>query len=166
MIDDCADSEKERECKIDTQTCSPAKKLHFDGHHKTSSDVEFVNVFELDHCYDDLDGPVDKTVPLYRLLSEFERELNCSALEENKATFNVVLEMVNKIAQELSVTYKIFEECYVLPVGSFIENTKIGRPDELDFSISLSCFENFDKLDSLYTKSTRYCLMISLLFPW
>ena len=33
-----------------------------------------------------------------------------------------------------------------------MENTKIGRPDEFDFSVILPYFENFDKLDSLFSK--------------
>ena len=156
--DDCADAEEERECEIDLQTNSSAKELHVDGSHKTSSEKEFENVFEPDHWYDDLDDPVDKTVPLYRLLSQFESDVNCTALEENKAIFNVVLEMVNKTAQELTVKYKVFEECYVLPVGSFMENTKIGSPDEFDFSIILPYFKNFDKLDSLYNKEYEVLL--------
>ena len=156
--DDCADAEKERECEIDVQTNNSAKELHVDGSHKTSSDEEFENVFEPAHWFDDLDDPVDKTVPLYRLLSEFESDLNCTTLEENKAIFNVVLEMVNKTAQELSVKYKVFEECYVLPVGSFMENSKIGRPDEFDFSVILPYLGNFDKLDSLYNNECEVLL--------
>ena len=151
---DSTDAEKERECKIDIQTNSSAKEPHADASSltKTSSDKEFENVFEPDHWHDDLDGPVAKTVPLYQLLSECESDSNCTALEESKAIFNVVLETMNKTAQELSVKYKVFKECYVLPVGNFVENTKIGRPDEFDFSVILPYFENFDKLDSLFSK--------------
>ena len=47
----------------------------------------------------------------------------------------------------------MFEECYVLPAGgSFIENTKIGKPDEFDFAIILQYFKNFDKFYSLYKR--------------
>ena len=39
-----------------------------------------------------------------------------------------------------------------------MENTKIGRPDEFDFSVILPYFENFDKLDSLYNKEYKVFL--------
>ena len=84
--------------------------------------------------------------------------MNYTVLEENKVIFNVVLEMVNRTAQELTVKYKVFEECCVLPVGSFMENTKIGSADEFDFSVILPYFKNFDRLDSPYNKDYEVLL--------
>ena len=156
--DECTDAEKDRECEIDIQSNSSAKKQHVDGSHKTSPDEDYENVFEPTHWQFDLDAPVDKTVPLYRLLSQFEPELNCTTLKENKAIFNVVLETMSKTAQELSAKYKVFEECYVLPVGSFMENTKIGKPDEFDFAVILPYFKNFDKFNSLFSKDHNVLL--------
>ena len=89
---------KEKECEFDIQSNSSAKKQHDDKSHKSYSDEDLQNVFESTHWCDELDDPVEKTVPLYRLLSQFELELNCATLEENKAIFNVVLEIMNKIA--------------------------------------------------------------------
>ena len=156
--DECNDAEKDRECEFDIQSNNSAKKQHVDGSDKTSPDEDYENDFEPIHWWDDLDAPVDKTVPLYRLLSQFEPELNCTTLKESKVIFNVLLEMMSKTAQELSAKYKVFEECYVLPVGSFMENIKIGKPDEFDFAVILPYFKNFDKLNSLYNKEHKVLL--------
>lgn len=101
--------------------------------------------FEPDHWASDLSAPVDNNVPLCHLLHFMEPELNGSG-NESKEILEEMTEMMRKTTEKLHSCYLVFENCYVIPVGSVAENTKIGKADEFDYAVVLPYFKTFDKL--------------------
>lgn len=53
--------------------------------------------------------------------------------------------MMRKIFEKLELCYIVFEWCYVIFVGSMVENIKIGKVDEFDYVVVFFYFEYFDK---------------------
>lgn len=105
-----------------------------------------VKVFEPDHWADDLSVPLDEEVPLCQLLRFMEPELYGPDGIESQQIYEEMNIMMRKISEKLESCYIVFERCYVIPVGSMAENTKIGKADEFDYVVVLPYFEHFDKL--------------------
>lgn len=101
--------------------------------------------FEPDHWADDLSIPLDDNAPLCHLLRFMEPQLNVSGIESHKI-HEEMNKMMSETAKKVESCYVVFEQCYVIPVGSMAENTKIGKADEFDYAVVLPCFEHFDKL--------------------
>ena len=101
--------------------------------------------FEPDHWADDLSAPVDNNVPLCHLLHFMEPELNGGGNESNEI-LEEMTEMMRKTTEKLHSCCLVFENCYIIPVGSMAENTKIGKADEFDYAVVLPYFKTFDKL--------------------
>ena len=110
------------------------------------TEFDEVEVFEPDHWADDLSVPLDEEVPLCQLLRFMEPELNGPDGIESQQIYEEMNIMMRKISEKLESCYSVFEQCYVIPVGSMAENTKIGKADEFDYAVVLPYFEHFDKL--------------------
>lgn len=101
--------------------------------------------FEPDHWADDLSIPLDDNALLCHLLRFMEPQLNVSGIESHKI-HEEMNKMMSETAKKVESCYVVFEQCYVIPVGSMAENTKIGKADEFDYAVVLPYFEHFDKL--------------------
>ena len=101
--------------------------------------------FMPDHWADDLSIPLDDNAPLCHLLRFMEPQLNVTGIESRKI-HEKMNKMMSETSKKLESCYVVFEQCYVIPVGSMAENTKIGKADEFDYAVVLPYFEHFDKL--------------------
>ena len=101
--------------------------------------------FEPDHWIYDLSVPLGDDLPLCHLFRFMEPELNGIGID-GQEILDEMNKMMRKTSEKLESCYVVFEQCYIIPVGSIAENTKIGKADELDFAIVLPYFEHFDEL--------------------
>lgn len=101
--------------------------------------------FAPNHWACDLTVPLADDLPLCHLLRFMEPELNGVGIDSQEI-LEEMNKMMRKTSEKLESCYVVFEQCYVIPVGSMAENTKVGKADELDYAIVLPYFENFDEL--------------------
>lgn len=101
--------------------------------------------FEPDHWAYDLSVPLGDDLPLCHLLRFMEPELNGIGID-GQEILDEMNKMMRKTSEKLESCFVVFEQCYIIPVGSMAENTKIGKADELDYAIVLPYFEHFDEL--------------------
>ena len=101
--------------------------------------------FEPYHWAYDLSVPLYDDLPLCHLLRFMEPELNGIGID-GQEILDEMNKMMRKTSEKLESCYVVFERCYIIPVGSMAENTKIGKADELDYAIVLPYFEHFDEL--------------------
>ena len=107
--------------------------------------TEALESYVPNHWSYDLSKPLDDNLPLCQLLRFMEPELNCSGAQSKKI-FEEINEMMRQTIEKLESCYLVFEKCFLIPVGSFNENTKIGKADEFDYAVVLPYFERFQKL--------------------
>ncbi|KAK3093331.1 hypothetical protein FSP39_014179 [Pinctada imbricata] len=102
-------------------------------------------IYEPDHWDDTLSEKLDESVPITRLIQFLAPTMDISEdlFQNIKET---ILSMMNQTADEVDSRYSVFERCYVLPVGSAEEGTKVESPDEFDFAVILPYFDTFEKL--------------------
>lgn len=119
--------------------------------------LEDAEGFEPDHWAEDLSVPLDDNLPLCHLLRFMKPELNCNEVE-SKEILEEMNEMMRKTTEKLESCYLVFEKCFIIPVGSMTENTKIGKADEFDYAVVLPYFESFDKLFPIIFKKDESLL--------
>lgn len=144
----------------DKSPCNGEKKIDEDDTscHEMSSDSE--SVYAPDHWFDDnLLEDVPDDLPLSRLLAYMEPMLLKYEDGDTKEIANSMNKMMNDIAAKVASSYDVFKGCWVIPVGSVVENTKIEKADEFDFAVVLPVFEQVDGLfDALFEKDEEKML--------
>lgn len=123
--------------------------------HKTSSDDS--ELYAPDHWFDDnLLEDVPDDVPLSRLLAYMQPMLQYKDGDTKTIAEPAMKRMMDDIAAKVSSSYDVFKDCWVIPVGSAAENTKIDKAGDFDFAVVLPVFEQVNGLfDSFFEKNEK-----------
>lgn len=111
-----------------------------------------INSTKIPHLKSELEPPVSTQSFLYNSIKSWLRNVSIDTCSKTDCIRQFVRSIMDVTVQELQANYFIFFKCYIVETGSMAEGTKIGHPDEFDFTIALPVLADLDVAKLFYTK--------------
>ena len=119
---------------------------------KTPKQVEDISTSKVHHFKTELQSPVSVQSVLNKTIREWLPRVSIDRLVKTEHIKQLVRSLMDNTVSELQTKHCIFSKCYIIETGSMAEGTKIGQPDEFDFTIALPMLANSDVAELLYIK--------------
>ena len=111
-----------------------------------------INSSKVPHFKSELESPVSTQSFLYNSIKSWLRNVTSDTYSKTDCIKQFVRNIMDVTVQELQANYFIFNRCYIIETGSMAEGTKIGQPDEFDFTIALPVLADLDVAELFYTQ--------------
>ena len=111
-----------------------------------------INSSKVPHLKSELESPVSTQSFLYNSIKSWLRNATSDTCSKTDYIEQFVRNIMDVTVQELQANYFIFNRCYIIETGSMAEGTKIGQPDEFDFTIALPVLTDVDVADLFYNQ--------------
>ena len=102
------------------------------------------------HFKTELESAVSVQSVLNKTIREWLPRISIDQLVKTEHMKQLVRSLMNNTVSELQTMHCIFSKCYIIETGSMAEGTKIGQPDEFDFTIALPVLADSDVGELLY----------------
>lgn len=111
-----------------------------------------INSSKIPHLKSELESPVSTQSFLYNSIKSWLHNACIDTCSKSDCIRQFVRSIMDVTVQELQANYFIFFKCYIVETGSMAEGTKIGHPDEFDFTIALPVLADLDIAKLFYTQ--------------
>lgn len=119
---------------------------------KAPKQVEEISTSKVHHFKTELQSAVSAQSVLDKTIREWLPSVSIDRLVKTEHIKQLVRSLMNNVVSELQTKHCLFSKCYIIETGSMAEGTKIGQPDEFDFTIALPMLADSDVAELLYIK--------------
>jgi len=119
---------------------------------KAPKQVKEISTSKVHHLKTELQSAVSAQSVLNKTIREWLPSVSIDRLVKTEHIKQLVRSLMNNTVSELQTKHDIFSKCYIIETGSMAEGTKIGQPDEFDFTIALPMLADSDVAELLYIK--------------
>ena len=119
---------------------------------KAPKQVKEISTSKMHHLKTELQSAVSAQSVLNTTIREWLPSVSIDRLVKTEHIKHLVRSLMNNTVSELQTKHNIFSKCYSIETGSMAEGTKIGQPDEFDFTIALPMLADSDVAELLYIK--------------
>lgn len=119
---------------------------------KAPKQVKEISTSKVHHLKTELQSAVSAQSVLNTTIREWLLSVSIDRLVKTEHIKHLVRSLMNNTVSELQTKHDIFSKCYIIETGSMAEGTKIGQPDEFDFTIALPMLADSDVAELLYIK--------------
>ncbi|PFX28243.1 hypothetical protein AWC38_SpisGene7052 [Stylophora pistillata] len=118
---------------------------------KTLECSKEISTPEIPHFKSELQVPVSQHSVLHNFIQKWLPRIS---IDEATSQYirHLVRSLMDKTILQLQEACPIFSNCYIIETGSMAEGTKIGHPDEFDFTVALPVLADPDMAELLYIK--------------
>ena len=111
-----------------------------------------ISISKVHHFKTELHSAVSVQSVLNQTIREWLPRVSIDRLVKTEHIKQLVRTLMDNTVSELQTKHFIFSKCYIIETGSMAEGTKIGQPDEFDFTIALPMLADSDVAELLYIK--------------
>ena len=119
---------------------------------KAPKQGKVVNTFKIHHFKTELQSPVSAQSVLHNSIKKWLPNISIDESTKTERIKQFVRSLMDNTIHELQAKCSVFSKCYIIETGSMAEGTKIGHPDEFDFTVALPVLSDSDVAELLYIK--------------